>query len=275
MPGKLRVAFQGEKGAYSEIAALRYLHPKPSSVPALTVGEVFRMVEEGSADCGIVPVENAIGGNILETYDCLLQSQLHVSGEIFLEIHHCLAALPGSTLGDVRKVYSHPQALEQCSRYLKSKGFQLIPTYDTAGSVRMIVEAGDRTAAAVASREAAELHGMKILKSNIENSGGNQTRFLVISKEDVPPSRGCKTSITFSVDNVPGTLYRFLQVFAEHGINLSKIESRPSKEKMWEYVFFIDFEGHAEMEPAKSALIELRRRSSFLKILGSYRSLSA
>jgi len=266
----MRVAFQGEHGAYSEEAIFSYFGKDTETVPCRTIREVFNYTEVGSVNYGVVPVENSIEGSIYETYDMLLTSSVKVVGEIVLRIIHCLIALPSTTIKDIKVVYSHPQALAQCRWFLASLGAEMIVTYDTAGSVRMINEKGLTQAAAIASEKAAQLYGMRILARGIEDYGRNYTRFLIISRGEGEKTEDSKTSIIFSLPHVPGSLYYALEEFAKRGINLTKIESRPTKQRPWEYYFFLDFEGHQQDTACREALAALARKAIFLKVLGSY-----
>ncbi len=266
----IEVAFQGEIGAYSEEAAFRFWGSSVRTKPYESLDDVFKNVQQGEIPFGIVPVENSLGGSIGQTYDLLLNSNLKVSGEIELRVAHCLIANPEAKLDSIKRVYSHPQALAQCQAFLKHLGFELIPTYDTAGSVKMIKEKGITDGGAIASAGAAELYGMKVIATEIEDNPNNFTRFFVLSKQDSPPSGSDKTSIVFSVRHRPGTLYDSMKGFAARKINLTKIESRPTKQTPWEYNFYLDFEGHREEPAVREALEGLERTSLFVKVLGSY-----
>lgn len=264
------VAFQGEVGAYSEEAALRFFGPSTQAKPFENLDGVFKVVHEGEMPFGIVPVENSLEGSISKVYDLLLESDVRVCGEIELRVSHCLIANPGSRLDLIKKVYSHPQALAQCQRFLKQLGCELIPTYDTAGSVKMIKERGITDGGAVASARAAEIYEMEIIAREIEDNLKNFTRFFVLAKQDSPPTGNDKTSVVFAVKHKPGALYKALKEFATRNINLTKIESRPTKQKPWEYNFYLDFEGHQEDQRFQEALQKLDRVSLFVKVLGSY-----
>jgi chorismate mutase/prephenate dehydratase len=264
------VAFQGEIGAYSEEAASQFFGPSIQVRPCETLDDVFRVVERGEAQFGIVPCENSLEGSISRAYDLLLDSSLMVSGETELRIIHSLIASPGTRLDSIKRVYSHPQALGQCQAFLKHLGSELVPTYDTAGSVKMIKEQGINDGAAIASARAAEIYGMEVMAREIEDNPNNFTRFFILSKQDSPPTGNDKTSIVFSVKHRPGALYEFLRDLASKKINLTKIESRPTRQKPWEYNFYLDFEGHREDEIAREALANLERMSLFVKVLGSY-----
>jgi prephenate dehydratase len=267
---KLIVAFQGERGAYSEEAALSYFRSKIEFLPCKTLRAVFQAVESDKATVGMVPVENSLEGGVSETYDLLLSSSLVVSGEYSLRVKHCLISNPGVRIEDVKRIYSHPQALAQCRRFLDSLGAEVIPYYDTAGSAYMIKREGLRDAAAIASKRAAEIYSLQILAESIEDSPNNYTRFFVIGKFEREPTGRDKTSVVFTTRHVPGALYAALGVFAKRSINLTKIESRPTKQTPWEYNFYVDFEGHKMDVNVQAALEELRAHTLYLKILGSY-----
>ena len=267
---QVKVAFQGEIGAYSEEAAFNFFGPSVQIQPYESFDDVFKAVENREVGFGIVPVENSLEGSISRVYDLLLDSPLRVCGEMELRVVHCLIANPRARLDSIKKVYSHPQALAQCRAFLKHLGCELIPSYDTAGSVRMIREKGMADGAAIASARAAEIYGMKILAQGIEDNPNNFTRFFVLSKQDSPPSGCDKTSIVFSVKEEPGTLYKALRKFAMRNINLTKLESRPTRQKPWEYNFYLDCEGHRQGKMLEEALKNLERTSLFVKVLGSY-----
>jgi chorismate mutase/prephenate dehydratase len=264
------VAFQGETGAYSEEAAFQYFGRSVNAKPCENFDAVFKLVEQGEVPFGVVPIENSLEGSISRVYDLLLNSSLKVCGELELRIMHCLITDHGATLDTIKKVYSHPQALGQCQTFLTHLGCELIPTYDTAGSVKLIKEQNITDGAAVASARAAEIYDMKILAREIEDNPNNFTRFFILSKQDSPPTGKDKTSIVFSVKHKPGALYGAIKEFADSKINLTKIESRPTRQKAWEYNFYLDFEGHHHDKLVKDTLDRLEKNSLFLKILGSY-----
>jgi chorismate mutase/prephenate dehydratase len=266
----LKVAFQGERGAYSESAVYAFFGDDAEVKPCRDLTEVFESVDKQEVPVGVVPVENSLEGSVNQTYDLFLTHNLKVSGEIIIRISHCLIANPSTSLEAVKTVYSHPQALAQCRSFLERLGSDLIPTYDTAGSVKMLKEKGLKDAAAVASEKAAELYGMKILAREIEDTPTNYTRFFVISKEDAAMTGKDKTSIIFAATHTPGALYHALEEFEKRNINLTKIESRPTRQKPWEYNFYLDFEGHRTEENCAEALKALEKKAAFLKILGSY-----
>ena len=267
---KLVVAFQGERGAYSEEAALSYFGSKIEFLPCKTLRTVFQAVESDKATVGMVPVENSLEGAVSETYDLLLSSSLIVSGEYNLRVKHCLITNQSVRIKDIKRVYSHPQALAQCRRFLETLGAEIIPYYDTAGSAYMIKRERLMDAAAIASKRAAEIYDLQILAESIEDSPNNYTRFFVIGRFEREPTGRDKTSIVFTTRHVPGALYAALGVFARRGINLTKIESRPTKQTPWEYNFYVDFEGHKLDANVREALEELKAHTLYIKILGSY-----
>lgn len=265
-----RAAFQGEAGAYGEEAAFRFFGPSIQTHPCESFEEVFRVVERNEVQFGIVPVENSLEGSISRVYDLLLESSLKVCGEIELRIAHCLIGSAEARLDSLEKVYSHPQALGQCKTFLRHLGCELVPTYDTAGSVKMIKKTALAGEGAIASARAAEIYDMKILAREIEDTPNNFTRFFTLSHQDSPPTGNDKTSVVFSLKHKPGTLYESLREFADRNISLTKIESRPTRQKPWEYNFYLDFEGHREDKICREALESLDRNSVFFKVLGSY-----
>ncbi|MBS7606728.1 MAG: prephenate dehydratase [Candidatus Bathyarchaeia archaeon] len=266
----LRVAFQGEIGAYSESAIYEFFGPEAQPVPCKRFSDVFRSVENGETDFGVVPIENSIEGSVTQVYDLFLEYDLKVCGEVILKIVHCLIANPNVKLDSIKVIFSHPQALGQCRNFLERLGCELISTYDTAGSVKMIKERGMLDAAAIASERAAKIYGMSVLAKDIADNPNNYTRFFILSKFDAPPTGNDKTSIIFSTRHVPGALYRALGEFALRGINLTKIESRPTRQRPWEYNFYLDFEGHRTEAKCAEALEGLKSNALFVKILGSY-----
>jgi chorismate mutase/prephenate dehydratase len=268
----MKVAFQGEIGAYSESAVYSFFGSSAEAKPCKNLSDVFESVKKGETPYGVVPIENSIEGSVNQTYDLFLEYDLKVCGEIVLKIAHCLIAHPGTRLNSIKTVYSHPQALAQCRKFLEKLGCRLISTFDTAGSVKMIKEEGLKDAGAIASERAAEIYGMKVLAREIGDTPNNYTRFFVLSKQDSPPSGEDKTSIIFSVKSIPGALYRVLEEFAVRDINLTKIESRPTKRTPWEYNFYLDFEGHRNEEKCREALESIRDKTLFVKILGSYKA---
>lgn len=265
----MKVAFQGEPGAYSEQAVFGYFGAV-ETLPRESFENVFETVVSGEADAALLPIENSLAGSIHQNYDLLLRYQLHIVGEYFLRVRHCLIAAPGVRKDEIRKVISHPQALGQCAAYLRRWGVRTEAVYDTAGSVKMLQASGVRDLAAIASRRAAELYGMQILEDGIEDNPENYTRFLAVAREAVRPETEAKTSIVFTLKNVPGALFKALSVFALRDIDLTKIESRPLQGKPWEYLFYIDFIGAAHEPGAARALEHLAEYALMLRVLGSY-----
>ncbi|MEM3831995.1 MAG: prephenate dehydratase [Thermoprotei archaeon] len=270
MRDKIRVGFQGEHGAYSEEALLSRF-PNSEPIGYKSFREVFDAVEKNECDFAVIPIENSLEGAIGEVHDLLFEYPLMVRGEIILRIKHNLLVLPGVMFDDIKDVYSHPQALIQCSSFITRYRLNPIAVYDTAGAAKLLREKNDIHSAVIASKRAAEIYGLAILMEGIENNINNYTRFLIIGTEDIKnPTGSDKTSIIFGVHHVPGALYRALESFAKRNINLTRIESRPSKRKPWEYLFYVDFEGHRFDKEVSSALQELQQVTSIIKILGSY-----
>jgi prephenate dehydratase len=265
----MRVAFQGEPGAYSEQAVFNYFG-EVETVPSESFDVVFEQVDSELCDAGLIPIENSLAGSIHQNYDLLLRHDLYIVGEYLLRVQHCLIALPGVTKADIKKVISHPQALVQCAAYLRALGVRTESAYDTAGSVKLLQESGARDTAAIASRRAAEIYEMQILEEGIEDNAENYTRFLVISKMAERPVGEAKTSIVFTLKNQPGALFKALSVFALRDIDLTKIESRPLQGRPWEYLFYIDFIGATHEDTARKALDHLGEYALMLRVLGSY-----
>jgi len=267
------VAFQGAHYAFSEIAAKRYFGEDIRILPCRAFEDVFNAVEAQEARFGMIPIENSLTGSIHRNYDLLLEHDLTIVGEVFLRIEQQLIANPGVRLEDIRVIYSHPQALEQCRLFLTSlKDVDAVASYDTAGSVQMIHEKKMLQAAAIASRLAAQDYQMQILKEEIEDIPENFTRFLIVSKNAVPLGEPNKTSVVFSMKNIPGALFKSLSVFALRDIDLLKIESRPLRGKPWAYIFYLDFVGDMRQEHCRNAIRHLEEITTFLKVLGSYES---
>ena len=266
----MKVAFQGEPGAYSEQAVYGYFGPV-ETLPCESFDDVFAAVTHGQVETALIPIENSLAGSIHINYDQLLRHQLWIVGEYFLRVRHCLIALPGVKKSEIRRVISHPQGLGQTVGYVRAMpGVKSEAVFDTAGSVKMLKESGDRTTAAIASRRAAELYGMNILEEGIEDDPENYTRFLAISPTPVSPATDAKTSIVFSLKNQPGALFKAMSVFALREIDLTKIESRPLVGKPWEYLFYIDLAGSTDEEHVKKALDHLGEYALTLRVLGCY-----
>jgi arogenate/prephenate dehydratase len=267
----MRIAFQGAAGAYSETAALR-AWPNADTVGFDRFEEVFAAVSSGQASHGLLPVENSIGGSIHRNYDLLLEHDLPIVAETELSVVHNLLALPGIELSGIRRVFSHPQALAQCEMFLQTlPGVEIVATYDTAGSARMIRDGGLRDTAAIASARAAELFGLSSLRTGIQDYEDNITRFLLIAR-DVRNIVGTpdKTSIAFALHNAPGALFKALSVFALRDIDLTKLESRPARGRPWEYVFYADLAAGRDELRCGRAIVHLAESARWVKTLGSY-----
>jgi prephenate dehydratase len=268
------VAFQGEAGAFSHAAALKLAGEDSVIMPCSSFREVFEALGAGAATHAVIPIENTLHGSVLENYDHLVKYDFPIQGETSLRIAHQLIGAPGTKMRDVRRVFSHPVALNQCRRFFESNP-QLTaePFYDTAGSAKMLMNELPEGAAAIASREAAALYGGVILKKNIEDDRKNYTRFFLLTKQ--PPSgftanANWKISVAFGTSNTPGSLFRAMACLALRDINLIKIESRPIIGTPWEYLFYVDFLGSADDDRVKSALANLREMTKFYKLLGNY-----
>jgi len=264
----VRIAYQGEPGAYSEAAALLYA-PHTETLPCKSFDEVFDAVSQKRATHGIVPMENSIGGTIHRNYDLLVDHEIPITGEVELDVVHCLQALPGTRIDDIKIVYSHPQALAQCERYLKELGATVEAVYDTAGGAKLVAEQQMKGAAALASRRAAEVFGLEVLQEAVQDYEFNITRFFVIG--GTQPSDANKTTIVFALPSRPGSLFRALSVFALRDINLSKLESRPIRGRPWEYLFYVDIDARREDLPCGRALTHLAEFAKWTRILGTYK----
>lgn len=265
----MKVAFQGEPGAYSEQAVFNY-YGEMETLPCESFDVMFEAVVSGKSDAALAPIENSLAGSIHQNYDLLLQHDLYIVGEYLLRVRHCLIGFPDAKKSDIKKAISHPQALGQCATYLRKLNIKPETVYDTAGSVKMLKESGARDTAAIASKRAAELYEMQIIEEGIEDNAENYTRFLAVGREPVIPEGEAKTSIVFTLKNEPGSLFKAMSVFALRDIDLTKIESRPLQGKPWEYLFYIDFIGSAGDEVSKRALDHLGEYAMTLRVLGSY-----
>jgi prephenate dehydratase len=268
----MRIAYQGEPGAYSEAAALRF-NDHADLIACQSFDDVFNGVAAGRATHGILPVENSIGGSIHRNYDLLIEHELPIVGEVELPIRHHLLALHGTAIDGVRRIFSHPQALAQCERFLRElPSVSVNATYDTAGSAKLIKEQQLADAGAIASERAASVFGLDILRSDIQDYSDNITRFLIISRSTDPDAPSDKTTIVFSVANEPGALFKALSVFALRDIDLTKIESRPIRGRPWEYLFYIDVPVNRQDLRCARALVHLAEFARTLRTLGSYQS---
>lgn len=271
----ITVAFQGERGAFGDEAVQIYFAKDPDvtpePIPYRGFADVFRAVAAGEVDYGLVPVENSQAGSINDTYDLLRQHDLFVIGEIAHPVNHCLLCLPGQQLHDIKRVISHPQALAQSDIFLRELGAEIVATYDTAGSAKMIREEHMEGVAAVASTGAAELYQLTILACAIQTIKDNYTRFIALGRESVIRRAGnAKTMLVMATAHQPGSLYQCLGILATNKINLLKLESRPSRQRPWEYVFYLDLEGHRDDPAVRSALADLAVHTTFCKVLGSF-----
>jgi prephenate dehydratase len=265
----MKVAIQGELGSFSHEAAGKML-PRASVVPCARSAEVFDRVEKGSVDAAVIPIENSLAGSVAEHFDLLLARELFIHAEFHLRIRHNLIAPPGVALKQIRRVFSHPVALDQCRNFFRAHPqVQAVPFYDTAGSVRHTIAEKIADAAGIAAKQAAAQYGGRVLLAGIEDDQQNYTRFLLISKSRKIGRGANKTSLAFSLKNVPGALFKALSVFALRDISLSKIESRPMRGHPWEYVFFVDLL-RGDDEPARNALRHLAEIAEFVKVLGVY-----
>ena len=274
-----RVSFQGEKGAFSQEAAHQLLGPAIEVLPCQRFDELFRSLETKAADAAVVPIENTLHGSVHENYDHLLKFDFSIVAETSVRIVHNLIAPPGVTFRKVRRVYSHPVALNQCLKFFERyPQLERVPFYDTAGSVKMLMEELPGDAAAIASSVAAGIYGAKILKRSIEDDRQNYTRFFLLRRpgqvpplpREAPGKRKWKTSLVFTTHNVPGALFRSLSAFALRDVNLTKIESRPLRGKPWEYLFYVDLIGRIDEPRLKNALGHLAELADFLRVLGCY-----
>jgi prephenate dehydratase len=265
----VRLAYQGEPGAYSEAAALHYGGPQAETLPCKTFEDVFDAVSRKKATHGVVPLENSIGGTIHRNYDLLLDHDLTISGEVELDVVHCLQALPGTKIGDVKVVYSHPQALAQCERYLKELGASVEAVYDTAGGAKLVSEKKLAGAAALASRRAAEVFGLEVLQEAVQDYEFNITRFAIIG--GAPPADANKTTIVFALPSTPGALFKALSVFALRDINLTKLESRPMRGRPWEYLFYVEVDAPRSDLGCARALTHLAEFARWTRVLGTYK----
>ena len=271
----MRIAFQGEPGAYSEAAA-RLFAPDAEIVPCRSFEDVFAAVSDGRASRGILPMENSIGGSIHRNYDLLVEHELPIIGEVELQVEHCLLARPGTRLGDLQAVYSHPQALAQCEEYLRRLiGVEIVAVYDTAGGAKLVAEGTRPGAGAIASRRAAEIFGLDVLEEAVQDYASNVTRFVLIGRSPDPETEANKTSLVFALKSTPGALFRALSCFALRDINLTKLESRPIRGRPWEYMFYADVDIARQAPACGRAITQLGEFAQWVRTLGSYRAWGA
>ncbi len=267
--GYLLAGFQGEHGAYSEVAARKYDF-NLAYIPCIEFADVFEGVEEGYLDLGIVPVENSLGGAITQVNELLIETNLKIIGEVKIPVHHCLLVLPNTDYREIRVVFSHPQALTQCRNFLARNHLEPRPFYDTAGAARMLSIDRPKASAAIASELCGEIYNLEIIKEGIEDHEENKTRFLVLSKHELDEP-GAKCSIIFSAVHRAGALFEILKIFAEARINLTRIESMPNREDPGNYYFFLDFEGDINDENVKNVLNDVSENTIMYKFLGCYK----
>lgn len=271
----ITVGFQGEPGAFGGEAAQLYFERegqfKPEPTPYRTFADVFHAVASAEVNSGLVPVENSQAGSINEVYDLLRQHDLFVIGEISLRVNQCLLGLPGQQLSDIKRVISHPQALAQSEGFLRELGVETVATYDTAGSAKMVRDEQMKDVAAIASTTAARLYELDILAHDIQTIKDNYTRFIALGREPAIRREGqAKTMLVMATSHQSGSLYKCLGLLAAKEINLIKLESHPSRQRAWEYVFYLDLEGHREDPAVRSALADLATHTTFCKVLGSF-----
>jgi len=266
----MRVAFQGEPGANSEAAAIKHFGEAVETVPCENFDVLFECAATGRADYAVAPIENTLAGSIHQNYDLLARHELHIVGEEILHVEHFLIAGHGVKLDDIHTVISQPPALAQCEHIIRNQGWAREAAYDTAGSVKLLKASGRRDAAAIAPRRAASVYDMNILLENIEDNSENYTRFVVLAKAPIKPEPPYKTSVVFTLKNMPGALFKALSVFSLRDIDLTKIESRPIPGSPWEYSFYLDFSESVFEERGRRALDHLAEITTTLRVLGSY-----
>ena len=278
---RIRAAFQGERGAFSEEAARRFFGARLEPLPQREFDDMFDAVTRGDADCAVVPIENTLAGSVIKNYDLLVGHDLTIVGEVVLRVAHNLIAPRGVKLGAIRRVFSHPVALAQCEDFLhklrgQAPNLEVLPSYDTAGAVKMVVKNGRRDEAAIASKNAAEVFAAQILAAGIESNPQNFTRFFIMARPDrvarIPAkkTKERKTSLVFRIANRPGSLYASLYAFAAEKVDLTKIESRPIVGRPWEYSFYLDFVGDRNDANVRRALAALTGAAESVRIFGSY-----
>lgn len=265
-----RIAYQGVAGANSEQASLQF-RADAEPVGYHSFMDAFAAALTGECHYACLPVENSLAGSINQTYDLLTDSVLHVVGEEIVRVHHNLMARPGTKLEEVKRVYSHPQALLQSQAFITSHGFEAVSDFDTAGAAKLLAENGGEGRAALATKRAAEIYGLEILAENVEDAPFNYTRFFILGPDEAPKTaEKNKSSLVLATRHRPGDLVDCLQEFPKYGLNLTKLESRPRRDKPWSYLFYIDIEGHIEDDSVQKAMTGLMRKAAFVKFLGSY-----
>ena len=268
--GTARVVFQGAEGAYSQAAMMQYFGDRINSFHVDTFRDAMSAIDEGSADFAVLPIENSTAGIVSEIYDLLQEYENYIVAEQIIKIEHCLLAVPGADISDIKTVYSHPQSLMQSARFLQNHDWRQISMQNNAFAAKKVAEEGDRTQAAIAGEHAAKIYGLKVLQKGVNQSGTNSTRFIIVTNQKIFRKDARKVSICFEVPHESGSLYHMLSHFIYNNLNLTKIESRPIEDRNWEYRFFIDFEGNLSDSAVKNALRGLRDEARNMKILGNY-----
>ena len=268
--GKARVVFQGAEGAYSQAAMIQYFGEQVNSFHVETFRDAMIAIDEGSADFAVLPIENSTAGIVSEIYDLLVEFENYIVGEQIIRIEHCLMAVPGTEISDIRTVYSHPQSLMQSARFLNQYGWQQISMQNNAFAAKKVAADLDKTQAAIASEYAAKLYGLEVLKKGVNQSSTNSTRFIIVTNQKIFRRDAKKVSICFEVPHESGSLYHMLSHFIYNNLNMNRIESRPIEDRNWEYRFFIDFDGNLSDGAVRNALRGLREEAREMKILGNY-----
>ena len=268
--GKARVVFQGAEGAYSQAAMIQYFGEQVNSFHVETFRDAMIAIDEGSADFAVLPIENSTAGIVSEIYDLLVEFENYIVGEQIIRIEHCLMAVPGTEISDIRTVYSHPQSLMQSARFLNRYGWQQISMQNNAFAAKKVAADLDKTQAAIASEYAAKLYGLEVLKKGVNQSSTNSTRFIIVTNQKIFRRDAKKVSICFEVPHESGSLYHMLSHFIYNNLNMNRIESRPIEDRNWEYRFFIDFDGNLSDGAVRNALRGLREEAREMKILGNY-----
>jgi prephenate dehydratase len=265
-----RISYQGVPGANSEQASLQF-NPESEPIGYHTFKEAFQAAHKGECDFACLPVENSLAGSINQTYDLLNESTLHVVGEQIVHVHHNLMVKSGTTLTEVKRVYSHPQALAQCQAFIEEHKFEAVTDFDTAGAAKILSENGGEGKAAIATKRAAEIYGLDILAHNIEDEDFNYTRFFILGQDEARRTEGKqKSSLVLATRHRPGDLLNCLEEFRNQDVNITKLESRPRRDKPWSYLFYVDVEGHIEDANMQKAMAGLMRKAAYVKFLGSY-----
>ena len=268
--GQARVVFQGAEGAYSQAAMIQYFGDKVSSYHVDTFRDAMIAIDEGSADFAVLPIENSTAGIVSEIYDLLVEFENYIVGEQIIQIEHCLMGVPGTELGDIKTVYSHPQSLMQSARFLNQYSWQQISMQNNAFAAKKVSADQDKTQAAIASEYAAKLYGLEVLKKGVNQSSTNSTRFIIVTNQKIFLKDAKKVSICFEVPHESGSLYHMLSHFIYNNLNMNRIESRPIEDRNWEYRFFIDFDGNLSDSSVRNAIRGLREEAREMKILGNY-----